>query len=676
MNRLSLLIFSLLIIMISNSNAQKQAMVPETLWEFSRMGGARVSPDGKTLLFTVTNYDVAANKALRDIYTMPVAGGLPKNLTSSQINESNAIWRPDGKKIGYLSTQSGNAQIWEMDPDGKNPKQVSEIPGGIAGFDYSPDSKHIFFTKDVKIEQSPKDMHPDLPSANVYIYDKLFYRHWDSWHDYAYSHIFIATYNNGIIGDPIDIMENEPYDSPLSPHGGLSQISFTPDGKNIAYTSKKLTGKDKAVSTNSDIYLYSLDSKKTQNLTSFNEGYDMNPVFSPDGRYMAWESMKTPGFEADKSRIMIMDMNNGSYIDYSQNFDQSSEGFKWSKDGKSLFFISGHHATYQIYQLEIEKKQIRPVTQGRHNYSSVSIAGNHLIGERMSMSAPTEIFRINPSDGSQLQLTQLNKPVLDKIEMGKVEERWVETTDGKQMLVWVIYPPNFDSAKKYPALLYCGGGPQSAVSQFFSYRWNFQIMAAHGYIVIAPNRRGLPTFGQEWNDQISQDYGGQNMQDLLSAARSVSKEPFIDEKRLGAVGASYGGFSVFWLAGKHEGLFSAFIAHCGMFNFESWYGTTEELFFGNHDLGGPYWAEPRPESYDFSPHRFVSNWDTPIMVIHGEKDFRVPVSEGMQAFNAAQIKGIPSKLLVFPDENHWVLKPQNSILWQREFFKWLDQWLK
>jgi dipeptidyl aminopeptidase/acylaminoacyl peptidase len=676
MNRLNLIFITILMIMVSNINAQKQAMVPETLWEFGRVGGMSVSPDGKSIIFTVTTYDVATNKASRDIYMMPVTGGQAINLTQSNVNESNITWRPDGKKIGFISTQSGNAQMWEMDPDGKNPIQISEVDGGIAGFEYSPDFKHIFFTKEVKVEQSPQDQHPDLPMANAYIYDKLMYRHWDSWHDYAFSHVFVAPYSNGKIGEAIDIMKNEPYDSPLSPFGGISQISFTPDGKNLAYTSKKLSGKEKAESTNSDIYLYNLESKQTKNLTVFNLGYDMNPVFSPDGRYMAWESMKTPGFEADKNRIMIMDLENETFTDYSENFDQSAEGFKWSKDGKKLYFISGHHATYQIYQLEIATREITPVTQGTHNYNSVAIAGEYLVGERMSMSAPTEIIRINPEDGAQMQLTQITKPVLDKIEMGKVEERWVETTDGKQMLVWVIYPPNFDPAKKYPALLYCGGGPQSAVSQFFSYRWNFQIMAAHDYIVIAPNRRGLPTFGQEWNDQISQDYGGQNMQDLLTAAKTISKEPFIDEKRLGAVGASYGGFSVFWLAGKHEGLFSAFIAHCGMFNFESWYGTTEELFFGNHDLGGPYWSEPRPKSYDFSPHLFVANWDTPILVIHGEKDFRVPISEGMQAFNAAQIQGIPSKLLVFPEENHWVLKPQNSILWQREFFKWLDQWLK
>ncbi len=677
MKKLNVLLMLMLMLMtIAGSFAQKQAMIPETLWEFGRVGGMQVSPDGTTLLFTITNFDVEANRSGRDIYTMPVSGGRERNITSSNYNEFNALWRPDGRRIGFLSNQSGNVQMWEMEADGTNARQVSNISGGISGFEYSPDMKHIYFTKRVKIEESPLDKHPDLPKTNVYIYDDLMYRHWDKWHDYSYSHIFVSPYNDGSLGRYYDIMEGEPYDSPMPPFGGIGQISWTPDGKAIAYTSKKLTGKERAKSTNSNIYLYNLETRETKNLTPFNEGYDKNPVFSPNGRYMAWESMQTPGFESDKNRIMIMDMSNGTYSDYSEGFDQSAGNLRWSENGRTLYFISGHHATYQMYQLTIANREIKQITDGWHNYNSLALAGDYLVGERMSMSSPVEIFRVNKNDGIQTQLTQVNAPVFEKTEMGRVEQRWIETTDGKEMLVWVIYPPNFDENKKYPALLYCGGGPQSAVSQFFSYRWNFQIMAAHDYIVIAPNRRGLPTFGQEWNDQISQDYGGQNMQDLLTAAREVSKEPFIDETRLGAVGASYGGFSVFWLAGNHDGLFSAFISHCGMFNFESWYGTTEEMFFANHDIGGPYWAEPRPRSYDFSPHLFVANWDTPIMVIHGAKDYRVPKSEGMQAYNVAQLMGIPSRLMIFPEENHWVLTPQNSILWQREFFKWLDQWLK
>lgn len=676
MNRLKISLLTALLLLAGSIAAQKPVMKPETLWEMGRVGGTQVSPDGKTLLFTITNYDVETNKASRDIYILPVEGGQPRNLTNSEFNESAAQWRPDGRKIGFLSARSGTMQIWEMNPDGTNPLQVSQVAGGITGFEYSPDMRHVYFTRRVQIDRSPADMYPDLPLANVLIYDDLMYRHWDRWHDYKYSHIFIAPYNNGTIGRYIDIMEGEPYDSPMPPFFGSAQISWTPDGKALAYTAKKKTGKDRAVSTDSDIYLYDLATRQTRNLTSFNPGYDKNPVFSPNGRYMAWQSMQTPGFEADKERILIMDLTSGTWIDYSEGFDQSSSSFSWSPDGNSLYFISGHHATYQLYQLNIASRQIRQITEGWHNYNSLSLAGEYLVGERMSMSAPTEIYRVRIADGTQQQLTFVNQTILEELELARVEQRWITTTDNKQMLVWVIYPPHFDPEKKYPALLYCGGGPQSAVSQFFSYRWNFQMMAAKDYIVIAPNRRGLPTFGQEWNDQISQDYGGQNMQDLLMAAREVSKESYVDETRLGAVGASYGGFSVFWLAGHHQGLFSAFIAHCGMFNFESWYGTTEEMFFANHDIGGPWWQEPRPHSYDFSPHRFVANWDTPILVIHGAKDYRVPLSEGMQAFNAARLKGIPSRLVVFPEENHWVLQAQNSILWQREFFSWLDQWLK
>lgn len=676
MNRLKISLLTALLLLAGSIAAQKPVMKPETLWEMGRVGGTQVSPDGKTLLFTITNYDVETNKASRDIYILPVEGGQPRNLTNSEFNESAAQWRPDGRKIGFLSARSGTMQIWEMNPDGTNPLQVSQVAGGITGFEYSPDLRHVYFTRRVQVDRSPADMYPDLPLANVLIYDDLMYRHWDRWHDYKYSHIFIAPYNNGTIGRYIDIMEGEPYDSPMPPFFGSAQISWTPDGKALAYTAKKKTGKDRAVSTDSDIYLYDLATRQTRNLTSFNPGYDKNPVFSPNGRYMAWQSMQTPGFEADKERILIMDLTSGTWIDYSEGFDQSSSSFSWSPDGNSLYFISGHQATYQLYQLNIASRQIRQITEGWHNYNSLALAGEYLVGERMSMSAPTEIYRVRIADGTQQQLTFVNQTILEELELARVEQRWITTTDNKQMLVWVIYPPHFDPEKKYPALLYCGGGPQSAVSQFFSYRWNFQMMAANDYIVIAPNRRGLPTFGQEWNDQISQDYGGQNMQDLLMAAREVSKESYVDETRLGAVGASYGGFSVFWLAGHHQGLFSAFIAHCGMFNFESWYGTTEEMFFANHDIGGPWWQEPRPHSYDFSPHRFVANWDTPILVIHGAKDYRVPLSEGMQAFNAARLKGIPSRLVVFPEENHWVLQAQNSILWQREFFSWLDQWLK
>lgn len=660
---------------ISGIKAQ-QKLTPEKLWELGRVSEACVSPDGSQVIFGVTWYDLKENKGTRDIYSIPVAGGAMKNLSNSPASEYNAVWRPDGKKIAYLGYQSGTTQIWEMNPDGSDHKQVSDVPDGINGFQYSPDMKHIMFIKDVKLDNTVQDVYPDLPKADARIIDDLMYRHWDNWHDYQYSHVFVAPYENGKLGAHKDIMEGERWDSPLAPYGGMEELAWTPDSKKIAYSAKKLIGKDWAVSTDSDIYLYDLESGATKNLTEGMPGYDKCPVFSPDGRFMAWQSMKSPAFESDKERIMVMDMLSGSKEDYSINFDQSSSNFVWSKDGSKLYFISGTQATYQVYSLEVKSRKINQITKGDHDYSSLMLAGNSLVGTRMSMSYPVEIYRIDEKKGDQAQISFVNKDIWEPLNLSKVEKRWVKTTDNKDMLVWVILPPNFDPNKKYPAILFCQGGPQSAVSQSFSYRWNFQMMGANDYIIVAPNRRGLPTFGQEWNDQISLDYGGQNMKDYLSAIDAIAKEPYVDESSLGAVGASYGGFSVYWLAGNHQKRFKAFIAHCGMFNFESWYGATEEMFFANHDLGGAYWDKPMPQSYDFSPHNFVGNWDTPMLVIHGGRDFRIPYTEGMQAFNAAQLQGIPSRFLFFPDETHFVLKPQNSVLWQREFFRWLDKWLK
>jgi dipeptidyl aminopeptidase/acylaminoacyl peptidase len=471
-------------------------------------------------------------------------------------------------------------------------------------------------------------------------------------------------------------MKDERFESPIPNNGGLEQISFSPDGNFIAYTSKKKIGKEFAESTNSDIYLYDIKNKTTKNLSAANMGYDIDPIFSPDGNSLIWASMATDGFESDLRRIFSYDLKTGVTTNYSTNFGESASDFIFSNDGKMLYFLSGIKATYQIFELNLATIQFRQITQGRHDYTSISLKNNILIGTKESMEKPADIYRIDLKTGKETQLTFINDEKLKDVASITVEERWVATTDGKQMLVWVILPPNFDPNKKYPAFLYCQGGPQSAVSQFFSYRWNFQMMASRGYVVVAPNRRGLPTFGKEWNDQISLDYGGQNMKDYLAAIDNVAKEPYVDETRLGCVGASYGGFSVYWLAGNHNKRFKAFIAHCGMFNLESFYGSTEEIFFVNHDLGGAYWNDPTPNSYAFSPHLFVKNWDTPMLVIHGGKDFRIPYSEGMQAFNVAQLQGIPSRFLFFPEETHFVLKPQNAILWHREFMGWLDKWLK
>jgi dipeptidyl aminopeptidase/acylaminoacyl peptidase len=671
-----LVVLTILFAFLFRLEAQNK-LTPELLWSLGRISDFKVSPDGKFILYGITKYDIAENKGNRDLYVIPVTGGEPKKLTDFPGSEFNELWKPDGKKIGFLSAKSGSVQIWEMNTDGSDQKIISNIPDGITGFSYAPNGKNILYTKDVKVDKTPAEIYADLPKANVRIIDNLMYRHWDAWQDYTYSHVFIAPIIDSVLADGYDIFNAaDKFDAPVKPFGGMEQICWSTDGSKVAYTSKKEFGKAYSLSTNSDIYIYDLATKTTQNISESNRGYDQDPAFSPDGKMIVWKSMKTPGYESDKDRIMLYDFSTKLMTDLSANFDQSSANFCWSPKSDKLYFISGTKATFQIYSIDIKKKIITQITRGDHDYTGFALAGQAIIGTKMSISMPVEIFSIDEKKGIETQLTFTNKPILDRITMGKVEARWIPTTDGKKMLTWIIYPPNFNPNKKYPALLYCQGGPQSAVSQFFSYRWNFQIMAANDYIIIAPNRRGLPTFGQEWNDQIAGDYGGQNMQDYLTAVDEMAKEPFIDNQRLGAVGASYGGYSVFWLAGNHNKRFKAFIAHCGMYNLESQYAETEEFFFVNHDLGGAPWDNPKPKSYSYSPHLFVDKWDAPIMIISGGYDFRIPYTESMQAFNAAQLRGIPSKFLFFPEESHFVLKPQNSILWQREFFAWLDKYLK
>jgi len=654
-------------------------LTEEIMWKFGRISDPQVSPDGKAILFSITRYDASTNKSTTHVYTLPVTGGEVKQITKSPGHQMHARWVPGTQRLGYLSDEGGEMQLWECNTDGSMPHKITSVKGGISAFAYAPTGDKIWYTHDVQIDKTTHDLYPDLPKANVYIINDLMYRHWDHWEDGAYSHIFVADYNNGQISDDKDIMEGEPYDSPLSPLFDDAEITWSPDGKNVAYTCKKLKGRDYALSTNSDIYVYNLSSCKTTDITKDNPGYDKYPVYSPDGKKIAYRSMATPGYETDKNRLMIYDLESGKTVDMTKDFDQNVGSMVWTPDGSKIYFISGIHATYQYFVLDISSGKIDQVTKGAHDFTTIALSGNQLIGEMMSMSMAPEIFITNTNTGEYKQLTFVNKNIYDKIRMGAVKKRWVGTTDNKKELVWIIYPPDFDSTKVYPALLYCQGGPQIAVSQFWSYRWNLQIMAAHDYIIVAPNRRGLPTFGQAWNAEISGDYGGQNMKDYLSAIDTLKKEPYINENRLGAVGASYGGFSIFWLAGHHHKRFKVFIAHCGIFDFESMYTSTEEIFFVNHDLGGPYWDKNNKvaqRSYATSPHKAVQNWDTPILIITGERDFRIPYTQALEAFGAARLRNIPARLLVFPDETHFVTKPQNAILWQREFFGWLDRWLK
>jgi dipeptidyl aminopeptidase/acylaminoacyl peptidase len=675
-------LFAILVIVfitnISFAQSEKNLMTPELLWSFGRISEVSVSPDNSLVLYSARYYDVQKNKSQTDFYSVPSCCGKTTRITNTADVKYSAQWRPDGKKIGFICTKSGATQLWEMNPDGSDWKQISNIEGGINDFKYSPDMAKIFFIKDVKIDKDVHDLYPDLQKTNARIYNDIMYRHWDTWADGTYSHIFIAKYENNITSGE-DIMKDEPYETPMKPFGGMEQINWSPDSKQIAYTCKKMTGKQYSLSTNSEIYIYNLDSKQTINLTEGMMGFDVAPIFSPDGKKIAWQSMERDGYEADKNRLFILDFETNTKTYATKDLDQNAEALQWTKDSKSIYFISGVKGTEEIYRFDLTDGKIIRVTDGQHNYLKVIPAGKVLIAERQSMSKPTEIYSVNPETGKDVELSFLNKNILEYLAIADVQRRIIKTTDNKDMHSWVIYPPNFDPTKKYPALLFCEGGPQSAVDQFWSYRWNFQIMAANGYIIIAPARRGSLTFGQEWVEQISGDYGGQNMKDYLSAIDDLAKEPYIDKDRLGCVGASYGGYSVYWLAGIHEKRFKTFIAHDGVFNCESNYLETEEMWFENWDMGGPFWDKNNSiaqKSFIFSPHKLVDKWDTPILCIHGEKDYRIAYTQAMQAFNAAILRGIPAQLLLFPDENHWVLQPQDGIVWQRTFFKWLDRWLK
>jgi len=664
---------------LTQDEISKGLLTPEIMWKFGRVNNPALSPDGKLLAYTITYYNLQENKGTTHLYVVSTEGGEPLKLTNGVGSDSNPKWSADGQLIRFLSTESGSSQLWEVKPDGTGLRQLSNLDGDINGFCFAPEGSKILYAMDVKMENTTKDIHPDMQKANVKIIDNLMYRHWDYWEDGLYSHVFVADFVNGEIKNAKDINEGEKWDTPIATDLEIGEVQWSPDGKKIVYCSKKLYGKDYAISTNSDIYVYELESGKTENITTDQLGYDRYPSCSPNGQFVAWCSQEKAGDESDQKRLFILDFKSGLKTYLTQGFDQNVDQYIWANDNKTIYFTSGVKGTSQIYKINIESKQIDQITKGTHDYTLCQKQSNVLIGEKMSMSLAPEFFKLDESNGAETQITFTNKKIYESIKMGDVQERWVKTTDNKDMLVWVILPPNFDKTKKYPTLLYCQGGPQSTVSQFWSYRWNFQIMAANGYVVVAPNRRGVPSFGKAWNAQIFGDYSGQNMKDYLSAIDDVKKEPWVNTDKLGCVGASYGGYSVFYLAGHHQKRFKTFIAHCGMFNFESFYAATEETWFPNNDLGGPYWDKKNAvaqKSYANSPHKFVQNWDTPIMIITGERDYRIPFTESLQAFNVAQLRGIPSKLLVFPDETHFVVKPQNAVVWQREFFGWLDKWLK
>lgn len=664
----------------SDIKIQNGRMTPEALWGMGRIGGMNVSPDGKKVVYTVAYYSVPENKSNREVFVMNADGSDNKQITKTGFAENEAVWIKGGTKIAFLCNESGSSQLWEMNPDGTERKQLSGFDKDIEGFAFSPDGKKVLFISQVETVKSTADKYPDLDKATGIIITDLMYKHWDEWVTTA-PHPFIADFDGKSLSNPIDIMEGELFESPMKPFGGIEQLAWNTTSDKVAYTSRKKTGKEYAISTNSDIYVYDLNTKQTKNITEDNLGYDTNPKYSPDGKSVAWLSMERDGYEADQNRLMVMNLETGAKSFVSKDFDSNVDSYCWSDDCKSIYFTGVWHGESQVYKIDLaNNNQITSITEGVHDYASVALLGNKLIAQRHSMSMADEIYAIDLAPGHEVtQLTFENKHIYDQLTMGKVEERWMKTTDGKQMLTWVIYPPQFDPNKKYPTLLFCEGGPQSPVSQFWSYRWNFQIMAANDYIIVAPNRRGLPGFGMEWNEAVSGDYGGQCMKDYFTAIDEMAKEPYVNTDRLGCVGASFGGFSVYWLAGHHDKRFKAFIAHDGIFNMEMQYLETEEMWFANWDMGGAYWEKQNAtaqRTFANSPHKFVDKWDTPILCIHGEKDYRILANQGMAAFNAAVLRGVPAELLIYPDENHWVLKPQNGVLWQRTFFEWLDMWLK
>lgn len=664
----------------SLTEAEKSAgiLTPEVMWKMGRVGGSTVSPDGKTVLYTVSYYSMKDDKSSTHIWSVPTDGGEAVQITDGAGKEASIQWSADGSRIYFLSTRSGDAQLWSAKPDGSDMRQLSAIEGGIEGFGVSPKEDKLYYIKRVQVEKRrSSEIFPDLPDSKAMIYDDLMARHWDYWDDGSYLHLFVANLQNGKVAEGVDIMEGEPWDAPMAPYFDAAEIAWNNAGTQLAYTCKKMTGKQYALSTNSDIYLYDLASGKTTNITEGMMGYDKYPRFSPDDSMVAFTSMERDGNESDKDRLFVTKLGTGEKLYLTKDFDYNAGNVVWDGNDK-LYFLTPIRATYQLCRVGLDGSPVELVTRGAHDLNAFTMGGGKLVAERTTLSSPTELFAVNLSDGTLTQLTNTNAEIYDNIKMGEVRERMVKTTDNKEMLTWVILPPDFDSTKSYPVLLYCQGGPQSVVSQRWSYRWNYQLMAAQGYIVVAPNRRGLPSFGQEWLDQISGDYSGQNIRDYLSAIDDVAREPWADENRMGCVGASYGGYSVYFLAGNHQKRFKAFIAHCGMFNLESMYCGTEELWFPNNDLGGPYWSDSpvAKRSYANSPHKFVKNWDTPILIFSGLNDFRIPYTENLQAYTAAQLMGVPARLVAFENEAHQVFKPQNSLVWQREFFGWLDKYVK
>ncbi len=663
-------------------------LTPEGLWAMGRIGSVQSDIETGLLAYTVSYYSVEENRSTTWIRVCNPFSENGELEVCDEFVGYDPAWFGSSGWLAYL--RSGQLYL-------RRDKEEIKVEGAedIEGFLLSPMRDKIILIKSIKTVQSTVDKYPDLPLATGHMHEDLMYKHWDEWTETApqpfVCPLELTWHGEGEriksakVGEGFNILEGTPYECPMKPFGGIEQLAWNPNNEEIAYTCRKKTGLEYAVSTNSDIFLYNVNSREERNITADNKGYDTNPAYSRDGKWIAWLSMERDSYESDQNRLMVMNLETGEKRFISHFLDTNIDEFAWFNDSV-LLGTAVIQATKHLWAIGLDGSAAK-MTEGQFDVVLGDICDHYAYLLCHSMREANEIYMLDAAaawekiDGyiELKQLTHENDNIYSQIERSTVVERWQKTTDGKDMLTWIIYPPQFDPSKKYPTILYCEGGPQSPVSQFWSFRWNFMMMSAGDYIIVAPNRRGLPGFGKEWNEQISGDYGGQCMKDYLSAIDEFCKEPYVDKDHLGCVGASFGGFSVYWLAGHHDKRFKAFIAHDGIFNLEMQYLETEEKWFANWDMGGAYWDKNNAvaqRTFANSPHKFVDKWDTPILCIHGEKDYRILANQAMAAFDAAKMNGVPAELLIFPDENHWVLKPQNGILWQREFRAWLDRWLK
>ena len=688
------------IITRSDIKLESDVMTPEALWAMGRIGSYAVSPDGQKVAYQVSYYSVEEDRSNTVIYLKAID---QEDAEPTLLGLGSSPTWLDDNTIAY----SREGEVWKMNTKGKARKQLTKTDGQVEGFLFSPDQKRLVLVKQVPYHGVIQENPSDLPKATGRLVTDLMYRHWDHYVE-SIPHPFVLNLETG---EEKDILEGEPFECPMEPFGGIEQLAWSPDSKKIAYTMRAKTGLEMSISTDSDIFLYDVESDESTNLCKpadyeeprtdptktlatqpvnapenlkNNVGYDQNPQFSPDGRYVAWTSMERNGYEADRMRLCIHDLEQGTKQYVTETFDSNVDAFSWASDSKTLYFLGVWHATENLYRTDLEGN-VKQLTGYQADFGNLQLIDDtHLLLERHDYMHPADLYLCTVADDTIADLKQVtreNEHILSQIAAGTSEARWIKTTTGEPMHYWIIKPPHFDPTKKYPTLLFCEGGPQSPVSQFWSYRWNFMIMAAQGYVIIAPNRHGLPGFGLQWQEEISGDWTGQCMQDYLAAIDDAAANlPYVDKDRMGAVGASFGGFSVYYLAGHHEGRFKCFIAHDGAFNLEAMYTETEENWFSNWEYDDAYWNKDQTErarkTYANSPHHFVDKWDTPILCIHGEKDYRINYTQGMSAFNAARMRGIEAQLLIFPDENHWVLHPQNGILWQRTYFQWLNRWLK